>query len=426
MSSKKLLILAYAISPTRGSEYSVAWNYISEMSKDNELVVLYGASGLHMGDVEEMEKYISNTSVKNLSFIPILPNKLTSSLNFLNSKGILTYSFYFAYYFWHKQVYEIAKKLINKENFDLIHYLNPIGYREPGFLWKFDLPYMWGPIGGAVNLPIELLQSLSFAGKVKLLFRASVNYFQLRYKSSLRKALKRTDLLLTATTENQKIFYKIHNKFSVYIPENCIRVNLNVRDSKFTERGLLHFVWIGSIENRKALIILLESLILIKNRNNFIIDIIGDGPLRRELEEFSKKNNISDCLKWHGNIPREEVINLLSGSVLNIITSVSEGNPTTIWEAMSVGVPTMTIDHCGMHDVVCSKCGVKIPINSYSKIIRDFAIEIQGLITHPTKFKELSDGVIECSHHFKWEQRRIFFNKMYDKTIKEWQQKRSI
>ena len=69
MSSKKLLILAYAISPTRGSEYSVAWNYISEMSKDNELVVLYGASGLHMGDVEEMEKYISNTSVKNLSFI---------------------------------------------------------------------------------------------------------------------------------------------------------------------------------------------------------------------------------------------------------------------------------------------------------------------------------------------------------------------
>ena len=59
MKNKKILVLAYAISPTRGSEYSVAWNYVQEMSKDNKLTVLYGASGDYMGDCEEMENYVN-------------------------------------------------------------------------------------------------------------------------------------------------------------------------------------------------------------------------------------------------------------------------------------------------------------------------------------------------------------------------------
>ena len=50
MSKKKhILVLAYMLSPYKGSEFSVAWNYVTEMSKDNNLTVLYGISGKHMG-----------------------------------------------------------------------------------------------------------------------------------------------------------------------------------------------------------------------------------------------------------------------------------------------------------------------------------------------------------------------------------------
>ena len=39
---KNILVLAYQLSPTKGSEYSVAWNYVTRMSKYNRLTVLYG------------------------------------------------------------------------------------------------------------------------------------------------------------------------------------------------------------------------------------------------------------------------------------------------------------------------------------------------------------------------------------------------
>ena len=38
---KNVLVLAYAISPTRGSEYAVAWNYVMHMLFLYMLLLLY-------------------------------------------------------------------------------------------------------------------------------------------------------------------------------------------------------------------------------------------------------------------------------------------------------------------------------------------------------------------------------------------------
>lgn len=41
------------------------------MSADNELVVLYGMSGNHMGEISELEKYIAQNPFDNVRFIPV-------------------------------------------------------------------------------------------------------------------------------------------------------------------------------------------------------------------------------------------------------------------------------------------------------------------------------------------------------------------
>ncbi len=82
---RKILLIAYPVSPTRGSEYSVAWNYINEMSMDNDLVVLYGSSGNHMGDFKEMEDWLMINSIPNVKFIPVHPSRLTLNLAYFKS-----------------------------------------------------------------------------------------------------------------------------------------------------------------------------------------------------------------------------------------------------------------------------------------------------------------------------------------------------
>ena len=165
-SRKKVLIMAYAISPSRGSEYSVAWNFVREISKKYDVDVLYGASGLHMGDTLELERYLEHTKLSGINFIKVAPSKLQNSVNKLNKIGF-GYAFYLAFRLWHKLALKKAKSLIKSNDYILVHQLNPIGYREPGYLYELDLPFIWGPIGGANFINSAILKNESSAFKLK-------------------------------------------------------------------------------------------------------------------------------------------------------------------------------------------------------------------------------------------------------------------
>lgn len=415
---KNILVLAYAISPHRGSEYSVAWNYVTAMSRYHRLTVLYGTSGDHMGDTAEMERYIREHPLPNVRFVEVAPSRTAERLNALNKQGIFVYSFYLAYRLWHQSVYRTAQELVQADDFDLVHYLCPIGYREPGYLWKLDLPYLWGPIGGTPNPSIRLLGTASsLMGRCKVLFRTVANSLQLYFSRRVRLALRSADVLLTATTENRDKIRRIHKIDSVWLPENGVKGQVIRPDAAKYVTETLHFIWVGSIDSRKALIILLKAVGLIDPHSPVVVHIVGDGPLRKRMQDYAERNGIGHLIEWHGKIPRNEVMDLLQTSHLHIISSLSEGNPTTIWEAMSCGVPTMSLDHCGMHDVICERCGIKIPVQSYRQVVRDMGAQLQHLIRNPHILKSLSDGVLQCLPAFRWENRIELFNELYDKAI---------
>lgn len=296
--------------------------------------------------------------------------------------------------------------------------MGPTGYREPGYLWNLNIPYVWGPIGGANSNSMVLAEHLPLMSKMKFRLRNGLNHLQLKYQRRLRKAVKSTDLLLTATSENQKIFKSLLNKPSRYLPENAITNPTKLDQEKFKAPDKFHFVFVGSLIPRKALNILLEALVLITNKDRIVVDIVGDGPMRARLMDFAQLHNIAGFIRWHGQLPRPEAVAVFGQAHMHVITSTSEGNPTTIWEAMSYGVPTMSFDHCGMHDTICDKCGILIPIHTYDQCVHDLAKEIDNLIDHPKRFKQLAEGVLQCAKKYSWGEREKIILDCYDAAIK--------
>lgn len=415
---RRILVLAYMLSPYRGSEYSVAWNYVSYMSRNNYIKVLYGTSGDCMGDCIEMEKFSRENHIRNVDFVAVYPNKFAKSLNWFNKHGYLTYTFYFAYQIWHKQVYKVVKEIIQKEHFDLIHYVGMIGYREPGYLWKLGLPYVWGPVSGVNNAPKQLLKRMPLIGRMKFTFRSVANVIQFYTKLRLKRALSATDILLTATSENQRRFREVHHKDSICIPENCITGGIMLDESKFVNPLKYHIIVVGKLCYGKAINIFLEALTQVVHRDLLHIDIVGDGPQANVLREYAVKHNINDLITWHGQLPRIDAVKIFNSAHLHVITSVSEGNPTTIWEAMSYGVPTMSFDHCGMHDTLCDKCGIRIPITGkYEDCVAIIAYHIDELLRHPERFYQLAKGTLECARHYTWTEREKLLNNLYNALL---------
>ena len=220
---KTVLLVAYAISPTKGSEYAVAWNYIKNMSRYHKLIILYGKSDQEMGNMDEMKEYLKENTIPNTRFIEVYSDSKWGNegifyANFLKT----TIHDYKSYNQWHLEVYKKAQEIIAQEPIDVIHFLNPVGFKEPGYLWKLDKPYIWGPITGAHPRPLALFPSLSKKEKIIAVGRNVIHPLMLRCMPRVVQAMKKSDVIVSATPLTQRQPAGFFLRESDYLPENGV------------------------------------------------------------------------------------------------------------------------------------------------------------------------------------------------------------
>lgn len=80
------------------------------------------------------------------------------------------------------------------------------------------------------------------------------------------------------------------------------------------------------------------------------LKIIGDGPLRRELEADAAR--FSANIYFTGNIPQSQVAQEIAGARVLLLNSLSEGLPNAVLEAKAVGVPVVVTAVGGSLEVV--------------------------------------------------------------------------
>lgn len=403
MVMNNVILVTYDISPYRGSEASVSWNYVQNMRQYVHLIVVYGNGKV------DIERYLSENEdgIDNVEFINISPLPLSAHGFLLDVQYNLNYRK------WHKQIYSLVSSMIEEGKANVVHYLNPIGFKEPGFFYKLPttVRYIWGPMQGVENRPLELYKALGTKGKINAFTRRIVHNLLLRYHPRVRKAIKRADVIFGATPNTVKQLRSLFHRDCIYLPENGIFKMMTDRPAKF-DGNILKLIWIGGIVDRKGLIILLDALRKL-NDSRWHLIVLGQGYLEKQLKDTALEYGISQQIEWRGNLPRTEVFNCLKESHLHVISSLGEGNPTVIWEAMALGIPTLTLDHCGMSGVVCGKCGIKIPIISYNQVIDTIAVEIKKFLQNPSRLENLSEGVLNCSKNFMWQNRINMFMKAY-------------
>lgn len=414
--------MAYQLSATRGSEYSVGWNFVNEIAARHKVYVLCGASGDHMGDLDEIEGYCRESANPNIVFVPVTPNRVARFLNYFNKIGFWP-AFYLAFSIWHKQAFRVALKL--QDSVDLVHQLGPIGYREPGYLWKLDRPFVWGPIGGTVNKNIDLMTELKPSARWKFIVKNIINSAQFRYSSRVRKVFTRADALLASTKSDAANISRVYQRDCSYLTENGI-FSVNLRKEKFVDLGTIRLVWSGSHVARKNLRMLLDALALMQFANKVHLDIVGSGQETDSLKKHASDTELAANIVWHGHVSRDKSIEIMSSSHLHVMTSLLEANSTVLFEAMSNGVPTISLDHCGMKDVICEKCGIKIPPNNYHDATQALAMELDRLVQTPECLIDLAHGVLECSTAYQWPARMELLDRVYAEAAVHFSRQRVV
>lgn len=82
----------------------------------------------------------------------------------------------------------------------------------------------------------------------------------------------------------------------------------------------------------------------------FRLILVGDGPERTKIEAFVREHRLGGLVRLLGT--RQDVPRLLTAADTLLLTSVSEGVPLTVIEAMATGVPVVSTDVGSVADVV--------------------------------------------------------------------------
>jgi glycosyltransferase involved in cell wall biosynthesis len=137
-----------------------------------------------------------------------------------------------------------------------------------------------------------------------------------------------------------------------------------------------------------------------KGINNFECNIIGDGPLREQLDRVTKKLNLEDRVKILGQRPHNEVIQKMKSSDIFALPSWDEPFGIVFIEAMQIGLPVIGTLNEGISDVIKNReNGVLVEKKNY----KELAAAIEFLMKDSNARKTIAKNGYESARQLTWE-----------------------
>ena len=148
------------------------------------------------------------------------------------------------------------------------------------------------------------------------------------------------------------------------------------------------FGTIARLAPTKGLLYLIEAFPKVKDRKpSAHIVLLGDGPCKAELEKKVLDMSCRNSIHFFGH--RENIEQLLRGMDVFVLSSIAEGMPRAILEAMAAGVPCIVTHVGGIPEIINNEnMGILVPP-------KDSEALAQAMIRITTMPKQELDKLIE-------------------------------
>lgn len=118
-------------------------------------------------------------------------------------------------------------------------------------------------------------------------------------------------------------------------------------------------LWPGRLVEQKDPMLTLDVLAAVSARGTeFVLDVVGDGHMERDMRRRAVELGVIDSIRWHP--PSQGMARWYRSSDLLLMTSVFEGVPVVIYEALAMGVPVIAPALAGNLEFMDSDSGVLV------------------------------------------------------------------
>jgi glycosyltransferase involved in cell wall biosynthesis len=333
----RILVFAYACEPGRGSEPGAGWGLVRALAEFADCTVLVGPE--HMPSIQRWQGVAASDGlefvvVEEPAWAPPEPrHRLTR---------------FVVYLAWLRRARAAGLRLHRRRPFKAVHHATYSVYWLPTAATAFDVPCIWGPVGGAVVTPTPLWRLLGWRGVcTEMLDLVAVRAFGAL--PSARRA-SRSAVVLVQNEETRD-----------RLPGDVQRRAVVLNHAMFTElpegqpvvRGS-ECVFVGALESRKGARLVINALSYAEE--SVCLCVIGDGPERATLEQLSRRLGLSERVRFVGRRTREEVLAHVRGAAAVVFTGLREEGGIALAEAMLAGAPVIVLAHGGARTIAATSC----------------------------------------------------------------------
>ncbi len=170
------------------------------------------------------------------------------------------------------------------------------------------------------------------------------------------------------------------NESQLQVERAAIRKSLQSSNDTFVLGTL------GRLSEEKGLFVLLEAFrdLFFQGANVNLI-IVGDGPERNKLEQYTRTNRIENRVHFAGF--QSNTLQWLASVDCFVLPSFTEGTPLSLLEAMSIGLPVIATSVGGVPQVIShNQNGFLVPPGSASAIVD----QVIKMLNHECDLEQLS------------------------------------
>jgi glycosyltransferase involved in cell wall biosynthesis len=192
----------------------------------------------------------------------------------------------------------------------------------------------------SIRIPLIIIQTVL---KIILYISYRVFYLKSRLLICSSEGVKRSILKYIGNAYAEKINV-IHNP---------VLINSNIENSKII-KDKIKLLNIGRLAEAKNHNLLIDSIFILKNKNLPVeLNIVGEGPLRKTLENKIHELNLTNSVKLVGF--KNDLDYYYRNSQIFVLSSKVEGFANVLVEALSYGLSIVSIDcPSGPSEVLCN------------------------------------------------------------------------
>ncbi|MEX1112778.1 MAG: glycosyltransferase family 4 protein [Candidatus Andersenbacteria bacterium] len=120
------------------------------------------------------------------------------------------------------------------------------------------------------------------------------------------------------------------------------------------ENPKVKILFIGRLIPRKGFQRVVQALPEVRKRvrEPFEVEVVGTGTHQLVLDQLAEELGVSDLIRYVGLVPYDQLEKSYQYADIFVLTSLSEGMPSVILEAMGCGLPVIASDVGGNNEIV--------------------------------------------------------------------------